>query len=74
VVDGKKIKEVDGRLVVVTPEMLKAEQQAEERLAKTKRQEQGQARTLADLQRIAKERGYAAGWVHQMARVKGIKA
>lgn len=74
VVDGKKIKEVDGQLVVVTPEMLKAEKQAEETLAKTKRTEQGQAKTIADLQRIAKDRGYAAGWVHQMARVKGIKS
>lgn len=72
VVDGKKIKEIDGRLVVVTPEMLRAEQEAVEREAKAKRREQGQAKTLDDLRRIAKERGYKPAWVYQMARVKGI--
>jgi len=37
------------------------------------RMEVGKARTIADLQRIAEERGYAKGWVFQMAKVKGIR-
>ena len=39
---------------------------------KLARMEVGQCRTIADLQRIAKERGYAQGWVWQMARIKHI--
>lgn len=73
-IDGKKIKEIDGRLVVVTPEMLKAENEAAEREARAKRREQGQANTLEDLKRIAQERGYRPGWVYQMAKVKGIRS
>ncbi len=39
-----------------------------------KRIEVGRARTIKDLVKIAQERGYATGWVWQMARVKGIRA
>lgn len=74
VVDGKKIKEIDGRLVVVTPEMLRAEHEAAEREAKNKRMEQGRAQTLDDLRRIAAERGYKPGWVWTQAKLKGISA
>jgi len=73
-VDGKKIKEIDGKLVVVTPEMMRAEQEAAEREAKAKRQEQGRAQTLDDLKRIAAERGYKAAWVWKQAKLKGIRA
>lgn len=38
-----------------------------------KRREVGRARTIGDLIQIAKDRGYAMGWVYQMARVKGIR-
>ena len=47
----------------------KAEQ---ERKRKEARIEVGQCRTIAELQRIARERGYAQGWVWQMARIKHI--
>ena len=73
VVDGKKIREVDGKLVVVTPEMLRAEHEAAERERKNKRMEQGKAQTIEDLRRIAAERGYKKGWVYQTAKAKGIK-
>lgn len=72
-VDGKKIREVDGRLVVVTPEMLRAEHEAAEKERKGKRMEQGRAQTIDDLKRIASERGYKAGWIFKQAQLKGIK-
>lgn len=72
VVDGKTIKEVDGKLVVVTPDMLKSEKEAAAKEAKAKRRAQGEARTLEDLQRLANERGYKQQWVYKMAKIKGI--
>ena len=44
----------------------------EEKQKKIARMEVGQCRTIADLQKIAKERGYKQGWVWQMARIKHI--
>lgn len=43
-------------------------------IKRERRREVGRARTIGDLIQIAKERGYAMGWVWQMARVKGIRA
>lgn len=40
---------------------------------KTANMEVGMARTLADLRKIADERGYAKGWVYQKAKAKNIK-
>lgn len=45
------------------------EQEKEKKIA---RMEVGQCRTIEDLQKIAKERGYKSGWVWQMARIKHI--
>lgn len=51
-----------------------AEEMAAVELAKKKaRMEVGQCRTLDDLWRVAKERGYAPGWIYKMAKVKGIR-
>ncbi len=43
-----------------------------EQQRKAARKEVGECRTIADLQRIARERGYAKGWVWQMAKIKHI--
>ena len=48
------------------------EREEQEKQKKLARMEVGQCRTIADLQKIAKERGYAQGWVWQMARIKHI--
>jgi len=72
VVDAKKVRVVDGQLVVITPEMLKRDEQIADMAVKSKRQEVGKAKTMEDLRRIQVARGYAPGWVYQMARVKGI--
>ena len=48
------------------------EKEEQEKQRKYARMEVGQCRTIADLQKIAKERGYAPGWVWQMAKVKHI--
>jgi hypothetical protein len=48
------------------------QKEEQERQKKEARMEVGQCRTIADLQKIAKERGYAPGWVWQMARIKHI--
>lgn len=62
-VQSREIEEVDGELAEID----------RERERKERRIEVGRARTIADLQRIAVERGYSPGWVYQYARVKGIK-
>ena len=36
--------------------------------------EVGMAKSKADLERIAKERGYARGWVYQMMKIKNIRS
>ena len=48
------------------------QREEQEKQKKAARMEVGQCRTIADLQKIAKERGYAPGWVWQMARIKHI--
>ena len=40
---------------------------------KKMRMEVGRAKTMADLWKIAKERGYAPGWVYLAAQRKGIR-
>jgi superfamily II DNA or RNA helicase len=69
--------EIKGReLKAVTDVELKKieaiEKEEQERQKKEARMEVGRCKTIADLQKIAKERGYAQGWVWQMARIKHI--
>ncbi len=61
-VKERTVKQADGDLEELTE------------IKRQKRKEVGRARSISDLISIAKERGYAMGWVWQMARVKGIKA
>ncbi|MFM2091065.1 MAG: Klebsiella phage [Planctomycetota bacterium] len=56
-VKQRDMEQRDGELVEVTAEMVARKQ---------KRMEVGQARTLADLQQIERERGYKAGWAHHV--------
>lgn len=50
-----------------------AEAEQAEKVRKQMRMEVGRAKTIADLIKIQKARGYSPGWVWQMARAKGIR-
>lgn len=68
-VKGRELKSVQG----VELKKIEAVQKEEmEKQKKAARIEVGQCRTMADLQKIAKDRGYKSGWVWQMARIKHI--
>lgn len=62
----KAVKDVELKRIEAI-EKIELEQQK-----KAARMEVGQCKTIAELQKIAKERGYAPGWVWQMARIKHI--
>lgn len=62
-IQDRDISEVEGELSEVDIEMAK----------KQKNMEVGRARTLADLQAIAKQRGYKSGWTRIVAAKKGIR-
>jgi len=62
-IQSRAIKQVEGEL-----EEIKTVQRKKE-----KRMEVGMAKTMKDLQDIAKDRGYKQGWVYHMAQMKRIK-
>ena len=68
-VKGRELKSVQDVELKKIEAIEKEEQEKQKKIA---RMEVGQCRTMADLQRIAKERGYKAGWIWQMARIKHI--
>ena len=68
-VKGRELKAVQD---VELKKIQAVEKEKQEKQRKDARMEVGQCRTIADLQKIAKERGYAPGWVWQMAKVKHI--
>ena len=68
-VKGRELKSVQD---VELKKIEAIEKEEQERQKKVARMEVGQCRTIAELQRIARERGYAPGWVWQMARIKHI--
>lgn len=63
-IQSREIDEIDGEL-----QELQIQQEK-----KAARRQQGRAKTIADLQAIAKERGYKSGWVWKQAQLKGIKS
>lgn len=66
-VKSREVKQVGGELEeILIPER-------HQTMVKQNRMEVGRARTLADLHRIASDRGYKAGWVWKQASLKGIK-
>jgi superfamily II DNA or RNA helicase len=71
-VEGRKIEEVDGELAEIALVQASAAASQQER-RKRERMEVGRAKTIADLQRIAKERKYHSGWIFNQMRIKGIK-
>ena len=68
-VKGRELKAVQDVELKKIEAVQKEEQEQQRKLA---RMEVGQCRTIAELQKIARERGYAQGWVWQMARIKHI--
>lgn len=50
------------------------EAKAAEQVRKQMRTEVGRAKSIEDLRRIAKERGYAPGWIWKMAQVKKLRS
>ena len=65
----KPMKQVDGALVEMTPEM-------EARIAeqKSKRREQGHAQSLEDLLELAKIRGHKPSWAHHVFNARRAKS
>lgn len=63
-VKAREIQQVEGELQEVDPEVIRRQQRAEV----------GRARTLADLQEIARQRGYSMGWAYNVFRARGRKA
>lgn len=68
-VKGRELKSVQDVELKKIEAIEKEEQKKQKKAA---RMEVGQCRTMADLQQIAKARGYKQGWVWQMARIKHI--
>ena len=69
-VKGRELKRVEE----VELKRIKSEEQEALKEAKKKmRMEVGRARTIDDLRRIAKERGYSNGWIFVQMKLKGIR-
>lgn len=62
----KAVKEVELKRITAI------EKEKQEIAKRNARMEVGKCHTIAELQAIARERGYAPGWVWQMARIKHI--
>jgi superfamily II DNA or RNA helicase len=68
-VKGRELKQIQDVELRKIEAVQKEEQEQQKKVA---RMEVGQCKTIAELQKIAKERGYKSGWVYQMARIKHI--
>lgn len=74
-IHGREVKEIEGELAELDIEIMRqrASDDFERRQKSDKRREEGMARTVQDLAKIAKERGYRTGWVKMKAEAKNIK-
>jgi DNA repair protein RadD len=63
---GGGVEQVEGELIELTPAMI------EER-RRSRNAEVARAETRADLERIARERGYRRGWVDHVLRARGMR-
>lgn len=68
-VKGRELKSVQD---VELKKIEAVQREEQEKQKKVARMEVGQCKTIAELQQIAKARGYKQGWVWQMARIKHI--
>lgn len=68
-IEGRSLPEVAIEMAAIDPEKIRAAQEAERKSA---RREEGMARTVADLVKIAKERGYKPGWIMAKSKAKGV--
>ena len=68
-IKGRELKSVQDVELKKIQAIEKEEQEKQKKIA---RMEVGQCRTMAELQQIAKARGYKQGWVWQMAKIKHI--
>lgn len=60
----RQVEETEGELQEVDPAEIEA-------MRRKQRQEIGKARTLEELQKIAKERGYSKGWAYHIHKARG---
>ena len=68
-IKGRELKAVKD---VELKQIQAVEKKEQEQQKKYARMEVGQCRTIAELQEIARARGYKQAWVWQMARIKHI--
>ena len=66
---GRELRQIQEVELKKIEAVQKEEQEKQRKIA---RMEVGQCRTIAELQQIAKMRGYAPGWVWRMAKIKHI--
>lgn len=71
---GREIEEFEAVMAEMDPEKIRLEADLERKRKEFARREEGMARTVEDLARIAKARNYKAGWVKMKAEAKGIHA
>lgn len=68
-VEGRHLAEVAMEMRAIDPEIIRANEEASRKQA---RRDEGMAKTIPELAKIAKERGYKAGWVAARLKSRGV--